>query len=79
MTSGDKKIYHSTGADPENPERGGEETDDAVLRHSGSICDQTLRLNVKNFSKIQEKKGGRGPLAPPPPPPPLKSAPVPCS
>ena len=76
MTPGDWKICHSTGADPENPERGGEETDDAVLRHSGSICDQTLRLNVKNFSKIQEKGGAAAPSHPPPP---LKSAPVPCS
>ena len=48
---------------------GAEETGDAVLHHSGSICDQTSRLNVKNFLKIQ-KKGGRGggggPLGPPP-------------
>ena len=26
------------------PKIGAEETDDAVLHHSGSICDQTLRL-----------------------------------
>ena len=34
---------------------GAEETDDVVLYHSGSICDQTLRLNVKNFLKLQEE------------------------
>ena len=49
---------------------GAEETDDAVLHHSGSICDQTLRRTVKNFLKIQVKKGGgwgrgRGPLGSP--------------
>ena len=44
---------------------GAEETDDAVLHHSGSICNQTLRLNVKNTGK----KGGGG--ARPPRPPPL--------
>ena len=47
---------------------GAEETDDAVLHHSGSICDQTLRRSVKNFLKIQGKiRGAR---------PPSKSAPV---
>ena len=50
---------------------GAEETDDAVLHHSGSICDQTLRLNGKNFLKIQEKRGAANPSPSPP-----KSAPV---
>ena len=43
---------------------GAKQTDDSVLHHSGSICDQTLRLNVKNFLKIQEKGGGGGGQAP---------------
>ena len=46
-----------TGSDPENPERGAEETDDAVLHHSGSICDQTLGLTLRTFQKYR-KKGG---------------------
>ena len=55
-TSGTARI--TAGADTENPERGGgggvEETDDAVLHHSGSICDQTGR-----------EGGPRRPLNPP--------------
>ena len=39
---------------------GTKETDDAVLHHSGSICDQTLRRNVENFLKIPVKRGGGG-------------------
>ena len=55
-------MVEYTGADPQNPKGGAEETDDAVLHHSGSICDQTLRLNVKNFLiKIQEKGGMQPP------------------
>ena len=43
-----------------------EETDDAVLHHSGCICDQTLGLTLRTFQKYREKGGGGGPLAPPP-------------
>ena len=42
---------------------GAEETDDAVLHHSGSICDQTLGLTLRTFQKYR-KKGG-APLNPP--------------
>ena len=49
---------------------GAEETDDAVLHHSGSICDQTLGLTLRTFQKYRKTGGGgggRGPLAPLPP------------
>ena len=36
---------------------GAEETDDVVLHHSGSICDQTLGLTLRTFQK-HRKKGG---------------------
>ena len=42
---------------------GAEETDDAVLHHSGSICDQTLGLTLRTFQKYRKKEGG--PLGPP--------------
>ena len=41
-------------ADPENPERGAEETDDAVLHHSGSICNHTLGLTLRTFQKYRK-------------------------
>ena len=47
---------------------GAEETDDAVLHHSGSICDQTLGLTLRTFQKYRKKVCGGGPLAPPSPP-----------
>ena len=50
---------------------GAKEIDDAVSHHSGSICDQTLRLNVKNFQKNTGKKGEGAAPSPPPPPAPL--------
>ena len=50
---------------------GAEETDDAVLHHSGSICHQTLGLTLRTFQKYRKKGGPRPPC---PPPPPLKSA-----
>ena len=53
---------------------GAEETDDAVLHHSGSICDQTLGLTLRTFQKYRKKRGGRGPLAPPPLNPPMSVA-----
>ena len=47
---------------------GAEETDDTVLHHSGSIFDQTLGLTLlKNFLKIQEKRGAAGSSALNPP------------
>ena len=46
---------------------GAEETDDAVLHHSGSISDQTLGLTLRTFQKYR-KKGGPRPPSPPPPP-----------
>ena len=39
---------------------GAEETDDAVLHHSGSICDQTLGLTLRTFQKYRGKRGERG-------------------
>ena len=39
---------------------GAEETDDAVLHHSGSICDQTLGLTLRTFQKYRKKGGGGG-------------------
>ena len=36
------------------------ETDDAVLHHSGSICDQTLGSTLRTFQKYRKKKGGGG-------------------
>ena len=46
---------------------GAEETADAVLHHSWSICDQTLGLTLRTFQKYRKKGGGggRGTLAPP--------------
>ena len=38
---------------------GAEETDDAVLHHSGSICDQTLGLTLRTFKKYRKKGGPR--------------------
>ena len=46
---------------------GGEETDDAVLHNSGSICDQTLGLTLLVLLKNTGKKGGVAPSPPPPP------------
>ena len=45
---------------------GAEETDDAVLHNSGSICDQTLGLTLRAFQKYREKRGGPRPPWPPP-------------
>ena len=39
---------------------GAEETDDAVLHHSGSICDQTLGLMLRAFQNYRKKGGGGG-------------------
>ena len=44
----------------------GAETDDAVLHHSGSICDQTLGSTLRTFQKYRKKRGGGG-LGPWPP------------
>ena len=44
---------------------GAKETDDAVLHHSGSICDQTLGLTLRTFQKYRNKGGAAVPLAPP--------------
>ena len=46
--------------------------DDAVLHHSGSICDQTLGLTLRTFQKCRKKRGAAAPLAPPLNPPMLK-------
>ena len=43
---------------------GAEETDDAVLHHSGSICDQTLDSTLRSFQKYRKKGGATAPLAP---------------
>ena len=51
-------CVHVSGADPENPERGRRR--DAVLHHSGSICDQASGLNTG--------KRGKGPRPPWPAP-----------
>ena len=45
---------------------GAEETDDAVIHHSGSICDQTLGLTLRTFQKYREKGGAAAPVPPPP-------------
>ena len=47
---------------------GAKETDDAVLHHSGSICDQMLGLTLRTFQKYR-RKGGATATSPPPPPP----------
>ena len=46
---------------------GTEETDDAVLHHSGSISDQTLGLTLRTFQKYRKKGGGGGARPPRPP------------
>ena len=52
---------------------GAKETDDAVLHHSGSICDQTLGLTLRTFQKYRKKGGAAAPLPPPPLNPPMKT------
>ena len=54
-----------------------EETDDAVLHHSGCICDQTLGLTLRPFQKYRKKGGAAAPFLPPPPPP-LNAMLIPC-
>ena len=58
------EVIRTQGRIQKIQKEGAEETDDAVLHHSGRICDQTLRRNVKNFLKRQERKGERGSAAP---------------
>ena len=59
------KKRHSQGRIQKIQKERGEETDDAVLHHSGSICDETLGLMLRTFQKYREKRGGHGPLGPP--------------
>ena len=52
------KECHNQGRIQKIQKEGAEETDDAVLHHSGSICDQTLGLTLRTFQKYRKKRGG---------------------
>ena len=81
MLTANKLIWKKPGRIQKIQKEGAEETDDAVLHHSGSICDQTLGLTLRTFQKYRKKGGGGGggggcgllAASPPPPNPPMKS------
>ena len=67
MTAGAFKEALQQGRIQKIQKEGAEETDDAVLHHSGSICDQTLGLTLRTFQKYRKKGGAAASLPPPPP------------
>ena len=67
MTAGAFKEALQQGRIQKIQKEGAEETDDAVLHHSGSICDQTLGLTLRTFKKYRKKGGAAASLPPPPP------------
>ena len=51
MTSSVIFLFPVQGRIQKIHKEGAEETDDAVLHHAGSICDQTLGLTLRIFQK----------------------------
>ena len=67
----DKMWVSEQGQIQKIQKEGTEETDDAVLHHSGSICDQTLGLTLRTFQNTGKKGGPAAPMPPPPLNPPM--------